>query len=1185
MKWTDAQEAAIQTHGKTLLVSAAAGSGKTATLTERIIRSVMDEKEGKDISRLLIVTYTRAAAAELKVKISKALSSALAENPGNPRLTSQMMMLESARICTIDSFYYDIVKSNFNRLGICGNLRIVDGAEMSLICKNEMENLIDDFYASDDSFINFMDHFVAVRGENACADIFIGIYQSLLSYRGGVSLLTHYSEMLHQAANEDFLKTPYGATAAQIAEYELSYSSKILKTACDFFEASGGKLLTNYYPAFMNDLKTVSEALRAIHAADYERARQTFADYQKLALKTIRGEKDPYVAYLQELRSGVIKQIAGLGEDYFSLVPEDISALILSTADVVDHLFRLLNEYHKRIMSEKERRGICDFTDIRRYVLELLLDKDGNPTDLAADYRDRFDEIYIDEYQDVDEMQDLIFSAISKPNNRFMVGDIKQSIYGFRGADSGVFARYKGQLPVLGSEAATDACGNSIFMSDNFRCDKNIVKFANLVSSYLFTYCGQNIGYCRQDDLIFSKALPHESYESPKVILALTGIEPEDEEKSDTEEEKIYYEAEYIASEIIRLTSSEKKADGTPIRFDDIAILMRNMTDLEALTSVLDREGIPSQSETNNNFFEDPDILLVISLLSVIDNPRRDIPLAGTLRSPLFGFSFDDLITIRHATEPDLSLFDAIDSYALSGDSLLHKKCSSFLDALQYWRTKATALSVDKLIKMLYREFSLLSLNGSENSRLLRLYEYARNFEANSFHGLYNFISYIGEIMESGAKLDKTDADLHENAVRIITIHHSKGLEYPVCFLYGMGKAFVEKEKKNKIQFDKMLGLGMLLHDNTGFASVDTPVRRAIIDRRTLASREEEMRVLYVAMTRARERLYLTATVKNPEKLEIKIRSYLEFGKEFGIRSSNCYLDWIVCALRSDEKNDCYKIEKIYKNVIRPSDNIQNNEIISQTENTLSEDVILTDLFRKRFSYEYPYRHISSLPAKLSVSALYPAVLDETDNSEIDALSLEDAFVYPESILPNEHISGAEKGTATHTFLQFCDFDKIVSYGVAEELNRLKEQKFIDEKTANLCNIRQLEKFFQSDLFSRIRSASNVWREQRFNIFLPASDFTQLTQKAEQLAKETIAVQGVIDIFFQEKNGNLILVDYKTDFLTQEEIKHPELAAQKLTERHREQLTYYAKAIRQICGKKPDEILIYSLPLGKTISL
>ena len=1189
MPWTKAQEQAITTLNKTLLVSAAAGSGKTATLTERIIRSLIDPS-GPSISRMLVVTYTRAAAAELKVKISKALSAALAENPKNHRLAEQMMMLESAKICTIDSFYFDIVKSHASHLDLQSRLRIADDAEITILYRNEMERVIDELYEDQPNFTDFMDHFVPLKGMDQSADIFLSIYQSLRSYRGGIDKLKEYAAQMKSAASTDFLGGPYGQTTTKpLAENMLGYAISALEAACDFFaETSDDRLRTNYAPAFQSDLDTAKQALEAILASDYPKARDVLLSYPKLSLKGIRGEIDPRAVYFKELRSGITKLLLSLGEDYFSLPEEEISAMMLATADVIEMLYTVLSRFESAMEKEKKERGICDFNDVRRYALGLLVDKDHLPTDIALDYKARFDQIYIDEYQDVDEVQDLIFSSISTPNNRFMVGDIKQSIYGFRGADSGVFARYKSTLPLLGSEQAKESDGCSIFMSNNFRCDKNVIDFSNLVSSYLFSNCGQSIGYRPEDDLIFSKQLPYDDYLSPKVTVALTGVKSECEgEKETTDSEQtanIYHEAEYIAKEISHLLNSQTKADGTPIQPKDIAILVRYRTDVAVLNDILSREGIPVQSDEKKDFFENPDILLIISLLSVIDNPRRDIPLAGVLRSPFYGFTFDELITIRLCGDKSLSLYDALEQYSVSADNDLSHKCYDFMQSLAFWRNEAGKLTISKLLQKIYLEFSILALAKDNKANVLQLYDYARSFEQSSFHGLYSFISYINETIENGVTLDSTSEGGDTNAVRIMTMHHSKGLEFPVCFLYGTGKSFLDLFKRDRIQFDAALGLGIQLHDSTGLSFIDTPVRRAILDSKLIAERQEDMRVLYVAMTRARERLYITAKLPSPEKLQNKVKSFVQFGKAHGIYSATSYLEWIFAAMEANQTHECYEIVTVYDDISPVG---ESPEQPTEVQNMVMppENAELTAEYEKRFSFVYPYTHICSLPAKLSVSALYPAVLDEGEVNQTDIASLEDAFIYPEQLTPKEGASGAERGTATHTFLQFCDFDYVIANGVKAELARLLEHRYIDERMEKLCNVKQLEAFFGSELFAQIKNADAIWREQRFQIFLPASDFTQINQKAKLLEDETIAVQGVIDLFFRNKNGDIILVDYKTDFLTAEELQDPSLAASKLIQRHGEQLSYYQKAIEQMFGTLPAKTLIYSLPLAKTITV
>ncbi len=1191
-KYTPAQQAAIDSRGATLLVSAAAGSGKTFTLTKRIIDRITKDTPPADISRLLIVTFTRAAAADLKTKISKAISDALAKDPTNHRLASQLMLLGSAHISTIDSFYYDILKNNFSKLSLPGNLRIADTAEMTLLCRSVMEDTIDEFY-EDADFEDFVDHFADVRSTDRIADIFLGIYEDLLSYREGVDLLSHYEARLTESVDLDFLKTPYGKAALSEITATLTYIKNNLLAAEAYFE-NDERLSVAYLPAFRHDRLCAEKVLELVDLEKYEEARMALNDHEFLPLKSVKN-KDEYTQRLHEMRNKAKDLLKKLKDEFFAFSQEEISEHMVASAHVCHETHRFLSAFDKKLAKEKNTRGICAFSDIRRFVMQLIVDENGEPTPLALDLREQFDEIYIDEYQDTDEVQDLIFRSIAKDNNRFMVGDIKQSIYSFRGAEPSIFAGYKRTMPPLGGK------GNqfSIFMSNNFRCDENIIRFSNLVSSYLFRNCGESIEYSKEDDLIFSKKKPSEDYVSPKVVLAITGLKQdktEDEEEQKKPRENA--EAIYIVNEIGRLLREEKKADGSPITPGDIAILMRGKRDMAELIEMLQVSGIPACNTEENNFFENPDVLLVLSLLSTIDNPQKDVSLAGALCSPFYGFTLEDLVILRKYGTHAVSLYDAVKAYADAEEDALAVKCREFLVSLSYWRNQARALPVDKLLRKLYREWAILSMQNAEESNLLRLYEYARGFESGSFRGLYGFIRYINEIIESGTKLSDSSGSASVDAVQLMTIHHSKGLEFPVCFIYGTSKSFNNTFKREKIQFEPSVGIGFYLHDQSGLGYYDTTIRQAVINQKSRLGREEEMRILYVAMTRARERLYVTAQTKKYDAKWEDAQNLAEFGKAFGIIKANSYLDWILAAIaEAGERSpltDCLTVKLIHEGELTVSPHAwkPHAPVCANDDGTQIDEGILK-MLETRFSFAYPFEHISDLPAKLSVSKLYPAALDEEDetvipdnveDADFDAL-LDEQFRLPARLVTDHKITAAERGTATHTFLQFCDFDHVTRFGVREELARLSALRFITPEMAETVNVKQLEDFFAGELFARIKKARRVWREQRFNLFLPAADFTENKEKAALLEGETIAVQGVIDLFFEDEDGNIVLCDYKTDYLTREELAEPPLAADKLEKRHGLQLSYYAKALEAMMGRAPSEVLIYSLPLADSVKV
>ena len=1213
MAWTERQQAAIDTRDKTLIVSAAAGSGKTATLTQRIIESLIDKDSPADISRMLIVTFTRASAADLKAKISKALSKALLEDPENPYLPSQLIALGSAHISTIDSFYYEIVKNNFQRLSLTQIPRIADDAETGPLCRAVMEETIEDLFFTD-GFDRFTEHFSDVRQSANIGEIFLDIHKKLQSLRKGTETLLDYKKDLVEAAKEDFLKTKYGEAAINASEAFFNYAITQSKESLEIIN-SDEEAKKAYAAGFSDDISVWQSLLGYIKARNYRDAKTAIDEIKFTKLSSYKGGNS--VITEQKVKRDKLKKLLETHrKNYFTHTPEEISLSFTQNAEICDGLYRLLSEFDTRLNAEKTARCAFTFTDIRRFVLDILCTPDGAPTDIALEYRDRFDYIYIDEYQDVDDVQDAIFNAIARNDNRFMVGDIKQSIYSFRGANPDIFAMYKRTLPILGTADAKEC---SLFMSENFRCDKTVIDFSNTVSSFLFSIRSKSIGYSDEDDLRFAKICVDKDYAPTPVTIALTGTLPEGVSNSSLDDaqkaENSLAAARYIAKEINRLVGKEylapyKDENGLVrqrlIEYKDIAILARGKKDFSSLERELTALGIPVENSETVNFFENPEVLLVIALLTAIDNPQKDISLAGTLRSPIFGFSFDEIITVRtSASDPSLSLYDALVEYS-DNETPLGEKCKGFISDLEYWRSASAASPCDKLIKKLYKELSLLSYSDGSAKNLLRLYEYAIKYESNGFKGLYGFIKFINELIESKVSLSGDEQSSDSNSVKLITIHHSKGLEFPVCFIYQCEKQFNTDFKKSKILFEPSLGIGFLPHDETGLAQYRSPLRSAISDTVSVLQREEEMRLLYVAMTRARERLYIVANLPEEEKKTSKVKEICKHDRNYAVLCANSYIEWIMMALPFSETPDAFRVNRIPSDVesirLLAEETIEAEEEKSRLDQEtkaqekspeIKADPEIVRLLNERFNFKYEFEHIAKLPAKLAVSALSPRVLDLADEGVATPEMLDkdfdeqfgQSFTVPESLLGEKKAGAAERGTATHAFLQFCNFDNAVRNGIDEELCRLKENRFISPTYADIVNKNQLAAFFKSRLYARLSSAKRVWREQRFNIFLPASDFTDAKEKTKLLENEKIAVQGVIDIFFEDADGKIVLCDYKTDYLTKEELSSPSLATKKLTKRHAEQLKYYAMAINEMLGKAPDEIVIYSLPLGDEVKI
>ena len=1208
-KWTEKQLQAITTRNKTILVSAAAGSGKTATLTERIVSKLTgktynenDENDNvalSSIDKMLVVTFTRASAADLKRKISEAISKELAKNPTNEHLSKQLILLESANISTIDSFYLNIVKSNFQRIGLPSNFRLGDEGEMALLHKEVMDDIIERHYnlsaESDNGFLPFVENFTSAKNNEKLSEIFLALEDKLHSTIDGIDTIMHFANELENDTRCDFFQSRQGKIIYEHIKSGVDYYHSVLEKSCDIVEADENAS-TPYLPAFLHDRDFYAEFKEILKEQNFAAARaKSLAlgkkDLKKLSLDLVT----PEISACKTLRADGRKFITGINKKYFSFDENEIKTIMLKTREILISLYTILTEFSEAALNEKIKRKVLGFNDIRRFAYQLLTNEDGSPSDIALAYREQFEEIYIDEYQDVDAMQDKMFALISNDNNRFMVGDIKQSIYSFRNADTNVFAGYKKKFPDY--ENSQDSKNALIFMSNNFRCDKNVIDFTNKIFEFLFGYCGENIEYTPNDKLILSKKEEGRTLPSPDVIIKVitndktakddAGDEEFEEGENDSEEKiEINSEALWIASEINRLIANEIKADGSKIEPRDIAVIMSTSTHAKDVAKALELYNIPCSDNSKYDLFGTPDVLLTISLLSSIDNPHKDITLAATLYSPIFGYTMDELIEIRKSADVKASLFEALRDYC--GDNeIIKEKNAYFMDKLTSYREFASSVSIDKLLNHLYRDLSMTSLLGANTQNLTRLYEIARRFEAGSFKGLNNFISYINELIMSDNLPQLTSEDSEGNTVKMLTAHKSKGLEFPVCFIYNTQAVFSKESIKPNLLYHARAGISLKFALENGMAQLNNPLREALLLEIKNAQTEEAMRLLYVALTRARERLYISAHVGSAlDKLEEKAFINSKFADKFKILKCGNWLDMILAAIYPLESAKGY----IFDSVDREKMELHTDEsYFESSEKTTVESFTKNEVatIKERLEFEYPYEHLNKLPAKLSVSKLSPTVLDDMDNDAATLESFDEAKILEiEEFFNNKSkISSADRGTATHLFLQFCNFENAKKNGVKEELSRLVENKFIAPQVAELINLKQIEKFFKSNFYAILENAQSIYREQRFNILLTASHFTQDEEFKSSIDDEEILVQGVIDLFFEDERGNIILCDYKTDHLLPEELGDETLVIKKMKERHGKQLEYYAMAIERFLGKAPDKILIYSLPFGDAVEI
>ncbi len=1235
MGLTSAQLAAIDKSGKTVLVSAAAGSGKTFTLTQRIIKKLLNDKNA-DISRMLIVTFTRASAQDLKVKISKALSEAITENPGNERLQRQMLLLGDAKICTIDSFLNEPVRSNFEKLGLPASLRLAEDAELDEIRREIMGDVIEKMYRENklcegsrlcgiNASCDFLDFITSLSSSKTTKNIIpllLDVHKNLMSTTDGVELILKNSNELRRDAELEFFSSRVGKaiqasaiSTANLAACKISYYLDRM----DEDELVKEK----YYSAFEETMtKCYTLAQRA--SGTYAQTRQAFADFNPTTPSSMpRGKGNDFSKECLDIKKKVKDNIAKFYNNYLSLTPDEIKEQVLLTATYNDILYKIIKEFHVNYTKYKEEKGLCEFYDMPIYLLRMLTDDNLTVKDTM---RSLYDEVYIDEYQDVSEIQDKIFEIIGQ-NRRFMVGDIKQSIYGFRDAVPELFAGYRSKFPKYDEPAAESSDGCTIFMSENFRCDSSVIDFTNTVCPFLFTAAGDKLQYTSDDDLKFNKLDLPKGYVPPRVQINVIET-PEDiptdvsEEDSDdgqsSPNDGISPEALLCAKEILRLLREEKKPDGEPIEKKDIAVLVRVKDDGPIVAKALKKYGIEYCLSAKSEIFDGEEMKALLDLMKVIDNPEDDIALCGFLTSPAYCgtplLSLEEIVTVRKFTPNSKSLMRALREYGALADgdplaTLLCRRSNDIIKLLSRLRAVARRVSVDKLLKEIRtcEEFSLICETGA----YVYLYDTACNYTKNNWSGLYSFLKYCRKLSEKGS-VSFSEAT-PSNAVNIMTIHQSKGLERNSVFVYNTAHHFSNQDAKKALNYNAGIGCATRLPhkvtDAEGNSYVDqyvnNIVRDAILEKNRESNILEEMRVLYVALTRARERLYVSASFKTT--FESFKRSVLMNGfSDHAKLALDSYIAWIISSIYDPDNNvrsDSFDINVIDINSIRFDESELSANAMTDKTNLSENEKGYVNTINAAKAVDISQSTLS-IPSKIAASKAAPNLFDKAltvssgiisessdDNERREAIkerislmrSGSDDIV---SILDKKkEYTSAEIGTATHAFLQFCNFGLLKHNGVESEIARLVDNKFIPTEYAELINRTQIEKFTQSKFFQNILKCKNPHREFKFGILCPASDFATDTEKKTALSGKQVFVQGSIDILAEFENGDIYICDYKTD---RRRFDEGETAAEfkaRLRETHKYQLLQYKKAVSTIFGKEPDKIFIYSLPLGEAIEI
>lgn len=1246
-EWTGDQLKAIEARGSDILVSAAAGSGKTATLTERITRRVASGE--LDIGRTLIVTFTRAAANELRERIAASLADAIEKNPDDERLRSQLLALPSASIGTIHSFCLRVLRPNYTRFGLPPRFRVADGPELTMMRRAAVDETLDALYdapadtpvSGEADFLTVADTLTPARNESGLADTLLSLWDRLSSYPRGVFALADRADELKRDAGRPFLETAYGSVFVRY------YRARLASIRADFALcaddlAHDGEPVTKYLSTLAEDDGFAERLSDALAAGDFDACRNICTVFSFSRLPSVKKEAQTDAAILYKLRRDDLKELYKSAAAIFTVPETDTADAFAETATLLRGLYRVLRAFGENFSARKKKAGAADFSDLERSALELLTE-DGDPSRPSAAARalaEQYDEVAVDEYQDTNRIQDAVFAAIGS-GRRFLVGDVKQSIYGFRGAEPSIFAAYRDAF-------GRGDGGELIPLSANFRSGDSVISFVNAVSEVMFGGAESGIVAFGESDRLMpglhKKTPPAEVILVAKARRSAADVDAEGDDDDDAADAAS--ECDVVAGRVADLIATGRLADGSPIKPDDIAVILRGANVRASLyAEALEKRGVSCGIAAEREFFEYPEILLSLCVLNAADNPSRDVYLAGLARSPLFGFTLDDLVRVRRTKDGD-PLWYRVRDIALDGtddsnadescdhvgisaidedvsfssdadigaehssvcsaadenspscsasvkycypeiDDTLREKCRTLYEGVRSLRQHARTEPTDRFFERVRRELGLYDLAQDElaRARLDRLADYARRYEHGSFKGISGFIDYLGALAADGDS-DASGAPKAETAgaVKIMSVHASKGLEYPVVIVADCGKPFNTSDSRDDMLLCADRGsdtplAALKLRRSGELAKRDTLLRVAVAAREKELLVEEEMRILYVAMTRARERLIMTGTISDPEGEIEAVRIKTRLGAKIDSGGARCFFDWVIpAAVRSsDVALSCVLSDAGVSTTVGKADSADEND----GGDAAADSGSVVD-FSARFAFKYPYSHLARVPAKLTVSKLYPAVLDEGEEADENIVD----FDRRPSFMADAETTSAEnsrlRGTATHIFLQFADFNRLTLETVEDELDYLVKNAFMTSETAALVRVGELRAFAASELFSRIKNARSLWREFRFNVTLPADRFTLEPELREALAGEEMLVQGVVDALFVDADGKLVLADYKTDRLTARQLADYDAAHKLLIERHAGQLSYYREACAKMFGRSPDEVLIYSTASAKT---
>ncbi len=1214
MEWTAQQKEAIEAQGGDILVSAAAGSGKTAVLVERIIRKVTREIVPVDIDRLLVVTYTKAAASEMSGRVAEAIGKKLEENPDDVRLQNQMTCLAGADMKTIHAFCLQVIREYCYLVDIDPAARTADDTEIRLLQKEVLEEVFEELYeAQDESFFLLLETYAGKMKDDDLRELILRIHSFAMGYPFPQKLLTQMTELFDLKEEDTMECLPWFAWIRKAFAEDAAYAKNRLRLAWELAQETSG------FEAYAEQLARECEQMQALYDSaqeSYANMRMAYVAAEFASLKPYRGKDKETAEQIKSLRNGAKACYQAMQKKYFLFSAQTQEELLRKLYPIASALSRLTLLFLERFQQAKKEKEILDFSDYEHFCLQILVKPESEighvvPTDAALEIRKKYEEIMIDEYQDSNPVQEMILTAISGEsegkNNRFMVGDVKQSIYRFRLAMPELFMekyhRYR---------AEKGALERKIVLSQNFRSRTQVLNGVNFLFRQLMSPAFGDVAY-DEEAMLYpgpEAGLPVPGGGQTELILVESGDTNEEEELPEeiAELDRRRLELLAILERIQELMQSgfqvydRKQKAYRPLAYRDIAILFRSIRPwATVLEEVCAETGVPYYAETGGGYYEAPEVDTVLNMLRILDNPLQDIPLISLLHSPVFGFTAEELAQIRLLNREGC-FYDCLQE-ALHTDTLeeqLKEKIRTFQTDWEQWRKQAEKCTLSELLHYLYEQTGYYDYVGMTAGGSLRranldlLLEKAEQYEEGSRRGLFYFIRYVEDV-----KLTEEDtpsaklAGEAENLIRVMPIDKSKGLEFPVVFAADLGKAFYQKDAQNPVILHQYWGYGLDYFDLQTRARYTTLCKTAVAEAIRRENLSEELRVLYVALTRAKEKLILTGSVKQAAKAlsdwaadgrrqEILLPSYL-------LARGKSFLDWIMPALLrhpegkkflETETGDglwedapvCVETAEFSFSLRRKTELGRNLLFEREPLPEIPEESGSGQLQKEvafQLNWAYPHTQATLLPAKMSISEIKRRFLQAEETVEPYHVPM-----FSVSRQETGRLTATQRGTALHTFLEEADFtqvwDKTALRAFAEEL---VQKEILTKEEADTLPFDRLRTFFSSDLAKRMQVAKEIKKEQQFSVLMEAKDI--FPNGIYDNVEEKVLINGVIDCCFKE-DGAWVLLDYKSDRIASEE---------GFRKRYAIQLQLYRRALESLTQTPVNECYIYAFSLQKEIRL